>query len=91
MKAIVINQYGGSDQLLIKEVPIPKLEGDDVLIRIKAFGINRAEIHMRQGIWGEVAKVSGIECVGRVETDPSGKFSKDQKVAAIMGGHGANS
>lgn len=88
MKAIVINEYGGTDQLIIKDIPMPEPQDGEVLISIKAFGINRAETYMRQGLWGEVAKVSGIECVGLVEKDPSGKLSKGQKVVAIMGGMG---
>ncbi|MCU7959346.1 MAG: zinc-binding dehydrogenase [gamma proteobacterium symbiont of Bathyaustriella thionipta] len=43
---------------------------------------------MRQGLWGDAAKISGIECVGMVEEDPSGNYAKGQKVAAIMGGMG---
>ncbi len=88
MKALIINQYGGTDQLRIKDIPLPTLQEGDVLVKVKAFGINRAEIYMRQGLWGEVAKVSGIECVGEVENDPSGKYSKGEKVVAIMGGMG---
>lgn len=88
MKAIVINQYGGAEQLTQKTLPMPELQKGDVLIHIKAFGINRAETYMRQGLWGDVAKVSGIECVGEIENDPSGKYVKGQKVAAIMGGMG---
>lgn len=88
MKAIVIDQYGDVEQLVLKEIPLPELQKNDVLIRIKAFGINRAETYMRQGLWGDVAKVSGIECVGEIEKDPSGQYVKGQKVAAIMGGMG---
>ncbi|HED35712.1 MAG TPA: alcohol dehydrogenase [Gammaproteobacteria bacterium] len=88
MKAVVINQYGGSDQLVIRDIPDPEPQQGEVLIKIRAFGINRAETYMRRGLWGEVAKVSGIECVGRIEHDPSGRYSKGQKVAAIMGGMG---
>ncbi len=88
MKAIVINQYGDVDQLVIKDIPTPVPQQNEVLIRVKAFGINRAEIDMRKGLWGNVAKVSGIECVGLVENDPSGRFGKGQKIAAIMGGMG---
>lgn len=88
MQAIIINQYGGTEQLMRRTLPKPVLENGDVLVCIKAFGINRAEIYMRQGLWGDVAKVSGIECVGEIESDPSGKYVKGQKVAAIMGGMG---
>ncbi len=88
MKAIIINQYGDANSLVIKDIPTPEPQHDEVLIKVKAFGINRAEIYMREGIWGDVAKVSGIECVGLIENDPSGEFNKGQKVAAIMGGMG---
>jgi NADPH:quinone reductase len=43
---------------------------------------------MRKGLWGEVAKVSGLECVGIVKADPDGKFAAGQPVAAVMGGMG---
>jgi NADPH:quinone reductase-like Zn-dependent oxidoreductase len=42
-----------------------------VVIEVKAFGLNHAEIYFRKGVWGDVSKVSGIECVG---TSPS-RFS----------------
>ena len=88
MKAIVINQYGGADQLIIKEIPTPEPVEGEVLVRIKAFGVNRAETYMRRGLWGDVASVSGIECVGEVAKDPSGLMPEGQAVAAIMGGMG---
>src|SRR5262249_15292807 len=47
-----------------------------------------AEIYFRQGVWGDVAKISGIECVGIVRADPDGRFAPGQKVIALMGGMG---
>lgn len=88
MKAIIISEYGGTDKLKLAEMPTPTTDSGEVLIRIKALGINRAETYMRQGLWGDVAKVSGIECVGEVENDPSRQLQQGQKVAAIMGGMG---
>lgn len=88
MRAIVIKQYGGVEQLDIQELPIPSPKPDQVLIQVKAFGLNRAELYMRQGNWGDVAKVSGIECAGLVTADPSGRLMKGQKVIALMGGMG---
>jgi D-arabinose 1-dehydrogenase-like Zn-dependent alcohol dehydrogenase len=43
-----------------------------VVIEIKAFGINHAEMHMHRGEWAEAAPVSGIECVGLVKSCPGG-------------------
>jgi NADPH:quinone reductase-like Zn-dependent oxidoreductase len=59
-----------------------------VVIEIKAFGINHAEMHMRRGEWAEAAKVIGIECVGLVKSCPGGEFPVGAKVAALMGGLG---
>ncbi len=88
MKAIVIENYGGPEQLVIKDMPKPEVKANQVVVKVKAFGINRAETYMRQGLWGDVAKVSGIECVGEVDNDPSGTLEQGQKVTAIMGGMG---
>lgn len=88
MKAIVRQQYGGPEQLCVTEVPDPVAGKDEVLVRVRAFGINRAEQYFRQGHWGDVAAISGIECAGEVVRDPSGKLQPRQRVFALMGGMG---
>lgn len=88
MRAIVRQQFGGPEQLVIQELPVPEPLPGHVVIQVKAFGINHAETYMRKGDWGDVAKVSGIECVGLVKADPDGRFAPGQKVAALMGGMG---
>ncbi|SAL35468.1 zinc-containing alcohol dehydrogenase superfamily protein [Caballeronia arvi] len=88
MRAIVLEKFGGIDSLVYTEIPKPEpLEGH-VVIEIKAFGVNHAEMHMRRGEWAEAAKVSGIECVGIVKSCPGGEFPVGAKVAALMGGLG---
>lgn len=88
MRAIVIDHFGGLDSLVIKEMPKPEPKAGHVVIEVKAFGINHAEMHMRKGEWAEAAEVSGIECVGIVESCPGGEFAVGSKVAALMGGLG---
>jgi NADPH:quinone reductase-like Zn-dependent oxidoreductase len=88
MRAVVIEQFGGPEQLVLRERPDPAPRPGHVLIEVKAFGLNHAEIYFRSGAWGDVAKVSGIECVGLVRADPDGRFAAGQKVAALMGGMG---
>jgi NADPH2:quinone reductase len=61
MRAIVIKQYGGPEVLAIEERPVPKAASGQVLIEVKAFGLNHAEIYFRKGAWGEVAEITGIE------------------------------
>jgi len=88
MKAIVIKDHGGPEKLVIRDLPDPEPRPGHVIIEVKAFGVNHAETHMRQGQWPEIAEVSGIECVGLVKADPAGKLAVGQKVAALMGGMG---
>ena len=88
MKAIVIERFGGPNSLVIKDIPIPQPEAGEVLIRIKAFGVNHAEMHMRKGEWAEWMPVSGIECVGVVAACPGGEFEPETPVASLMGGLG---
>ena len=88
MRAIVIEKFGGLDSLVYKDIPEPEPKAGHVVIQIKAFGINHAEMHMRRGEWAEAAEVSGIECVGLVKSCPGGEFPVGAKVAALMGGLG---
>jgi NADPH:quinone reductase len=88
MKAIVITQPGGPDVLQIQDLPEPIPGDDEVLIRVKAFGVNHAETHMRKGEWPEATPVSGIEAVGTVVHDPAGALAEGTSVLTIMGGLG---
>jgi NADPH:quinone reductase-like Zn-dependent oxidoreductase len=88
MRAITIDQYGGPEVLSIRDVPDPEPVSGQVIVEVKAFGLNHAEVYFRKGVWGDVAKVSGIECVGLVKADPDGHYKPGQKVAALMGGMG---
>lgn len=88
MRAIIRLEYGGPEQLVIREIPQPEPAPGQIVVQVKAFGLNHAELYFRKGEWGDVAKVSGIECVGLVHADPSGRFREGEKVAALMGGMG---
>ncbi|WP_168879438.1 zinc-binding dehydrogenase [Rhizobium sp. P28RR-XV] len=88
MRAIVITNPGGPEVLSFAERPKPEPRPGEVLIAVKAFGLNRAELYFRSGAWGQVAEISGIECAGIVETDPEGIYTPGQKIIALMGGMG---
>jgi len=49
MKAVVIREAGGPEVLKIESLPIPTPKSGEVLIRVKAFGLNRSEMFTRQG------------------------------------------
>jgi NADPH:quinone reductase len=88
MRAIVLEKFGGLDSLVYTDIPKPRPMDGEVVIKVRGFGINHAEMHMRRGEWAEAAEVSGIECVGIVDSCPGGEFPVGAKVAALMGGLG---
>ena len=88
MRAIILAKFGGLDSLVYTDIPKPRPKDGEVVIKVKGFGINHAEMHMRRGEWAEAAEVSGIECVGIVDSCPAGEFPEGVKVAALMGGLG---
>lgn len=88
MRAMVITEPGGPEVLEIRDVADPVPSVGEVLIRVKAFGINHAETHMRKGEWPEATPISGIEAVGTVAADPAGALPEGATVVAIMGGLG---
>ncbi|KAI0799547.1 GroES-like protein [Xylaria sp. FL0064] len=97
MRAIVISKFGGPEVLVYRDVAKPVPGADEVLIRVHAFGVNHAEMHMRKGEWDEWNPVTSLECVGTIEAYPhpsspeqAQRFPLASKVAAVMGGLGRN-
>jgi NADPH:quinone reductase-like Zn-dependent oxidoreductase len=92
MKAAVIYEAGGPEALKIESRPIPTPQPGEVLIRVKAFGLNRSELFTRQGLSPGVVfpRILGIEAVGTVEEAPGAEFSTGDIVATAMGGMGRN-
>jgi NADPH:quinone reductase-like Zn-dependent oxidoreductase len=90
MKAAVIHEAGAPEVLTIESLAIPKPKNGEVLIRVKAFGLNRSELFTRQGHSPNVKfpRVLGIEAVGLVEDAPGGEFHQGETVATAMGGMG---
>ena len=90
MKAAVMHEAGGPDVLKVERIARPAVRSGDVLIHVKAFGLNRSEMFTRQGHSPNVKlpRVLGIEAVGLVEEAPGNEFRKGDIVATAMGGLG---
>ena len=90
MKAAVLHSPGAADQFRLEERPVPTPTAGQVLLRVRAFGLNRSELMTRKGLSPGVQfpRILGIECVGEVVQDPSGEYQPGQQVAALMGGMG---
>jgi len=90
MRAAVLDAPGPPEALQIRELPVPVPEPGQVLIKVKAFGLNRSELHTRLGLAEGVTfpRVLGIEATGVVVQCPGGELDPGTQVAALMGGMG---
>ena len=91
MRAVVLSAPGSVENLTIRALPLPPARDGWVRIRIKAFGLNRSELHTRLGLAEGVTfpRVPGIECAGVVDAAPaSSGLAPGQQVVALMGGMG---
>src|SRR3954449_4709623 len=90
MRAIVLDAPGPPEALTIRTIRLPTPQPGWVLIRVKAFGLNRSELHTRLGLATGVTfpRVLGIEATGIVAEAPGAEFQVGQQVAAMMGGMG---
>ncbi len=95
MRAVVINGKGGAEVLKILEVPRPEAKGQDVLVRVRASGINRADLMQARGFYpappGVPANIPGLEFAGEVEAvgpDAIGTLKPGDRVFGIVGGGG---
>jgi NADPH:quinone reductase-like Zn-dependent oxidoreductase len=90
MRAAVMYAPGGPEVLKLESRPVPTPQPGQILIHVKAFGLNRSELFTRQGFSPDVRfpRILGIEAVGIVEDAPGGEFRKGEVVATVMGGMG---
>jgi NADPH:quinone reductase len=91
MRAIVVDAPGGPEVLRLEERPVPDARPGWIVVRVHAFGLNRAELSTRAGGSGaSVAfpRVIGIECVGEVADPSDSDLGEGQRVVAVMGGMG---
>ncbi len=90
MRAVVLDGPGSAEALVVRDRPIPVPRSGQVLIRVRAFGLNRSELHTRLGLAEGVTfpRVPGIEAAGEVAHSPGGEFGAGQKVVTLMGGMG---
>ncbi|HXX45809.1 MAG TPA: medium chain dehydrogenase/reductase family protein [Candidatus Acidoferrales bacterium] len=70
MRAVVVRRYGGPEVLEVQQAPDPQPKPGEVLIRVKAIGVNFADLLMRMGLYPGAPKppfVPGLEVAGVVE------------------------
>jgi NADPH:quinone reductase len=92
MKAVVLTKTCRAEELTVSDVPVPQVKSGWVLVKVKGFGINRAEQILRaveaDAPYICLPRIPGIECVGEISDPSDSRFKKGQRVAALMGGMG---
>ncbi|MBL4676282.1 MAG: NAD(P)H-quinone oxidoreductase [Mucilaginibacter sp.] len=94
MKAIIITQPGAPEVLQLQERPVPVIKDDEVLVRVKASGINRPDVAQRKGNYppppGASPDTPGLEIAGEI-TEVGKNVSRykiGDKVCALVSGGG---
>lgn len=88
MKAILFDQPGGADVLYHGDAPDPIPTADELLVRVHATALNRADLLQRQGGYNPppgASPILGLELTGEVVT-ANGAFAVGDRVMAVVTG-----
>ncbi len=94
MRAVLLTQPGPPENLVLSTLPLPRPRPGWVRISVRAFGLNRSELHTRLGLSQGVTfpRVLGIEAVGVIDALAEGEgdagLAVGQQVATLLGGMG---
>lgn len=93
MRAVVVSEPGGVDALEITDLPVPDPGPGEVLVRVTAAGVNRADLLQRQGFYDPprgATPVLGLECSGDVVALGEGvtQLTVGEHVVALLSGGG---
>ncbi|MGO3064840.1 MAG: NAD(P)H-quinone oxidoreductase [Brevibacterium linens] len=93
MRAITISSPGDPEVLQVTDEPTPDIAADEVLVRVHAAGVNRADLLQRRGFYDPppgATEIPGLEVSGTIErlgADVTG-WSVGDRVAALLSGGG---
>src|ERR1700742_4021670 len=93
MRAIVVERPGSADSLRIAEIPRPAPGPGEILIKVAAAGLNRADIVQRQGHYpppAGITEILGMEVSGHVSTIGTNvaRWKVGDTVCALLAGGG---
>lgn len=94
MKAIVIPEYGAPEVLILREIPDPAPGPEDIVVRVRATALNRADLLQRRGLYPQPGpkpefEVPGLEFAGDVVARGSrvtGWAEGDRVMGLLAGG-----
>jgi len=88
MKAILVKQPGGVDVLEYRDAPDPVPKDGELLVRVHATAVNRADVLQRRGLYPPppgASEILGLEIAGEV-LKPAGRWKKGDRVMAVVAG-----
>jgi NADPH:quinone reductase-like Zn-dependent oxidoreductase len=96
MKAIILKEFGGTENLIIGEIPVPEISENEVLIKVKAISVNPVDVKTRKGkgVAGIVKDfdpiILGWDISGIVTDSKSSRFKNGDEVFGMVNfpGHG---
>lgn len=94
MRAAVITRFGGPEVLEVHERPTPEPSDGEILVRVRASALNRADLHQREGNYpapsGAPADIPGLEFAGEVVSMGIGatEWTVGDRVFGIVPGGG---
>ena len=92
MRAVVITRPGGSEVLEVQDRPTPIPRAGEILVRVRASAVNRADLLQRQGLYpappGAPTDIPGLEYAGEVAAVSPGvtRWKEGDRVFGITGG-----
>ena len=94
MRAMTFEAFGDPEVLTLSDAPVPTLREGDLLVRVRASGVNRADLNQRRGAYGREyfgdSALMGLEIAGEIlamAPDVRG-FAVGDRVMGIVGGGG---
>jgi NADPH:quinone reductase len=91
MRAVIYTGAGGTEVIQIGEVPKPEVRPEHIRVRVRAAGLNRADLIQRRGQYaapaGWPADIPGLEYAGEVEAvRGASKWKVGDRVMGLVGG-----
>jgi NADPH2:quinone reductase len=93
MRAIAVTEPGGPEVMVVGEQPVPQLNGGELLVKVAAAGVNRADCMQRRGDYPPppgVSEILGLEVSGTVAALGEGVsgWQVGDPVCALLAGGG---
>lgn len=87
MKAVQVHKYGGSEVLMLEDIPVPEPKAGEARVKIEAIGVNFIDIYQRTGLYPlQTPFTAGSEAAGIVDAVGDGvtEVEKGDRVAYAM-------